>query len=226
MKLFSNQFMHLLKHSLRVERADPQRFLSSFLFGVTILFLFSFAIGELPTNLRLQLALSEVFLCSFLVLQLVHQRILTTEQDDRAIDILMSSPISYSILYLVKVSLAIFLSAVVIIPFVGFLQILHGVSIWNFSFLGILGLVILGLSSLGVLLSQMTEKAAGRDLLFPLLYFPLTVPVLLAAVQASFCLWGISNQDSLDLWLGLLSVFCIIYLTLGVLLFEELVGLD
>jgi heme exporter protein B len=93
-------------------------------------------------------------------------------------------------------------------------------------FLSILTLMILALSSLGVLLSQMTEKAAGRDLLFPILYFPLAVPVLLAVVQASYCLWDIHNREDLNLWLSLLGGFCVIYLTLGIVLFEELVGLD
>jgi heme exporter protein B len=151
---------------------------------------------------------------------------LSTEEEDRAIDVLVSLPISYSVLYLAKVSLAVFLSGIIILPFIGFMQILHGIELWNLSFLSIAGLMILALSALGVLLSQMTEKASGRDLLFPLIYFPLTVPVLLSAVQASFCLWEIHSPESFYLWLGLLGAFCIIYLTLGILLFEELIGLD
>src|SRR4051812_48059072 len=100
-----HQYIELIRHSLKLERAETQRLVSSFLFGITMLFLFAFAIGELPSNIKLQLALSEVFLCSFLVLQLVHQRILATEEEDRAIDVLVGSPISYSVLYLAKVTL-------------------------------------------------------------------------------------------------------------------------
>lgn len=220
------QFFALIRHSFRIELAEPQRLVSSFLFGVTILFLFAFAMDEVPSDIKQQLVLSEVFLCCFLVLQLVHQRILATEEEDRAVDILVTSPISLSVLYIVKVTLAVLLSGIIIFPFIGFMQILHGMDLWNFRFLSVVGLIILALSALGVLLSQMTEKAAGRDLLFPLLYFPLTVPVLLSGVQASFCIWNIHSPDGFNLWLGLLGTFCIIYTTLGVLLFEELIGLD
>jgi len=220
------QVFALLRHSMRLEISESQRVLSSFLFGMTILFLFAFAMGDVPENVKVHLVLSEIFLCIFLVLQLVHQRILSVEEEDRAMDVLVTSSVSISLFYLVKVFLAVLLSGIIIFPFLAFMQILHGVNLWNGLFLCVVALIILALSSLGVLLSQMTEKAAGRELLFPLLYFPLTIPVLLSGVQASFCLWNIHNPDGFDLWLGLLGAFCIIYLTLGVLLFEELIGLD
>lgn len=219
------QFFHLIRHSLRIELREAQRLLSSFLFGVSILFLFAFAVGEFPPNIKMQMVLSELFLCSFLVLQLVHQRMLASEVEDRALDILVASPLSISVLYIVKVCLSTLLSLLIIFPFIAFMQILHNVDILNVFFLGLVFLMVLALSALGVLLSQMTEKASGRDLLFPLLYFPLSVPVLLSGVQASFAYWGIQSEG-FDLWLGLLMGFCIIYITLGVLLFEELVGLD
>jgi heme exporter protein CcmB len=217
------QYSLLIKHSLRIELSNFQRLFSSFLFGITILFLFSFAIGDLDSNIKMKFILSEVFLCSFLVLQLVHQRIFLSDEEDRALDILVSSPLSLSILYLAKVSLSVLLSLLIIFPFVCFMQILHGVSLVNGFFLMLMLLMIVSLSALGVLLSQMTEKAVGRDLLFPLLYFPMTVPVLLSSVQASFCYWEIQNFDGFDLWLGLLIGTCIIYITLGILLFEELI---
>lgn len=220
------QCLAILKHSLRLERAVPQGVLSSFLFGLTVLILFSFAIGEVNDELKMQILLSQVFLCSFLVLQMVHQRILFSEQEDRAMDILVVSPLSYSAIYLAKVIFACLISGIIIFPFIGFMQVLHAVDLWRLPLLATVCLVLVALSSLGVLLTQMTEKASGRDLLYPLLYFPLSVPVLLAGVQASFCLWEIQARDDFTLWLGLLLVFCIIYLSLGVLLFEELLGLD
>ncbi len=226
MKTFLQQWLCLARHGLRLELAEPQRGLSSLLFAVTILFLFSFALGDLPSTFKVQLVLSEAFLCCFLVLQMVHQRLLSIDEKDRAIDVMVASPLSFSAFYLAKVALAVVLSLIIVLPFLWFMQILHGVGLMSFGLIGIVCLVILALSSLGILLAQMTLRAAGRDLLFPLLYFPLSVPVLLSAVQASFCLWQLAKPESFDLWLGLLVGFCIIYLTLGCLFFEELIGLD
>jgi hypothetical protein len=67
-------------------------------------------------------------------------------------------------------------------------------------------------------------------MIYPLIYFPLTTPVLLAAMQASLlaldpetvsmsALWAGPARS----WAGLLLAFDVIYLTLGVLLYGELV---
>ena len=60
-------------------------------------------------------------------------------------------------------------------------------------------------------------------MLFPLLYFPLAIPVLLASVQATLIFLGGGEQGASQ-WLGLLAGFDIIYFTLGLLLFGELLG--
>lgn len=226
MRIFIRQFLLLIRHGFRMEMAEPQRWLSSLLFAVTILFLFSFAIGELPSAIKPRLLLAELFLSCFLVLQLVHQRILAAEEEDNAFDVLTTYSVSFSTLYLVKVILAFFLSVMVIGPFFAIMQLMHNMQVLDPTILGVAGLVIMSLSALGVLLSRMTQSATGRELLFPILYFPLSIPILLAAVQASFCYWQIDNPESLYLWFGLLGGLCIIFLTLGILLFEELFGMD
>ncbi len=226
MRAFLRQWLLLVRHGFRMEMAEPQRWLSSFLFALTILFLFSFAIGEVPSNIKPRLLLAELFLSCFLVLQLVHQRILMAEEEDKAFDVLSTYSVSFSTLYLAKVSLAFGLSVMVIGPFFGIMQLMHNMQVLDPIILSITGLVIMSLSALGVLLSRMTQGATGRELLFPILYFPLSIPILLAAVQAGFCYWQIDSPESLDLWFGLLGGLCIIFLTLGVLLFEELVGMD
>ena len=223
---FHRQTFIIFQHGWKSEIAELQRWFSSFLFALTILFLFAFAIGEIPVVVKQQMILSQVFLCCFLVLQLVHQRILSTEEEDRAIDVLVTYPSSYSSFYLAKVLLSVTLCSLVLLPFLGAMQLLHEVPVMDLTFLGITGLVIVALSALGVLLSQMTQKAKGRELVFPLLYFPLTIPVLLAAVQGVACYWGLQRPEAFNLWFGLLVGFCIIYLTLGLLLFEDIVGLD
>jgi heme exporter protein B len=88
----------------------------------------------------------------------------------------------------------------------------------------ILAMVILGLTSLGTLLAALTDGIEHRVLLFPLIYFPLTTPILLAAGQCSLAL--AQNQSTLEnllsSWLGLLLIFDAIYVILSTLLFGEL----
>jgi heme exporter protein B len=71
----------------------------------------------------------------------------------------------------------------------------------------------------------MMLRSNARQILYPLLYFPLTTPVLLAAVESSKAL--LIEQHSLghlmSSWLGLLVISGIMYFTLSLLLFGELV---
>lgn len=225
-KSFSHQFIILTKLGLKIEFTQLKQLLSSFLFALTLLLLFSFAVGELETNVKIKVVLSEVFVCSFLVLQFVHQRIFQAEESDRALDILLTTPLSLSIVYLSKVFLAILFCTSIISPFLVFIQLIHNIKVLNLFIFTVVLLVVIALSCIGILLSQMTEKSRGKDLLFPLLYFPLTSPVLIAGVQASLSHFEIQNTTNTNLWLGVLLCFSLIYLSLGILLFEELFGLD
>jgi heme exporter protein B len=81
-----------------------------------------------------------------------------------------------------------------------------------------------GLTSLGVLLSAATLKASGREIIFPLLYFPLSTPILLSAIESSLAYFENSSSSGQWIqWLILLVCFNVISFTLGLLLFGELV---
>lgn len=85
-----------------------------------------------------------------------------------------------------------------------------------------------GLAAVGILISAMMLQVESSQILYPILYFPLTTPVLLGAVQSSLELIEKQHSlgDILPSWLGLVIVFDIIYITLSVLLFSELVKAD
>ena len=83
----------------------------------------------------------------------------------------------------------------------------------------------MALASLGVLLSTMMLRSSAKQILYPLIYFPLTTPVLLSAAESarSILVDGKDLQYLLSSWLGLLMIFGIMYFTLCLLLFGELV---
>jgi heme exporter protein B len=99
------------------------------------------------------------------------------------------------------------------------------ISFLSFPLFAIAACSLIALGALGVLLSTMMLRSNARQILYPLLYFPLTTPVLLAAVESSKAL--LIQQHSLShlmsSWLGLLVISGIMYFTLSLLLFGELV---
>ncbi len=75
----------------------------------------------------------------------------------------------------------------------------------------------------GTFFAALGLRARNRELLLPLLLFPISLPALLAMVQAAT---GILTADldaiQIGLWIKQLAAYDIIYTTLCILLFETI----
>lgn len=230
------QFRLLVEQGLRAELADKERIVSPILFAITMLLVFSFAMGEIEPDLKPRVYLAETFLTAFLALQLSFSRLFEPDRQDRVFELMRSYPISYTAWFLAKYTLVLIFGSIILLPTLIFGAFLHQTAsqpLFSWAVCGIAFLALAGLAALGVLLSALTLKAQARQILYPLLYFPLTTPVLLAAVQASLLYIEIQlrpaamagmngGMTTVNAWLGLLLAFNVIYFTLGVLLFSEL----
>jgi len=221
------QFRILLANGIKSELSDLERLISPLLFALTILILFSFAVGEIEPDMRIKLFVAEIFLTTFLSLQISFSRVFEPARTDKVFDLLRTYPVSYNAWFMAKYVLVVLLGLSVALPtiFLGSLmtgRTLVDVSIWGL--VPVAALAVAGLSALGVLLAAITMKAQARQILYPLLYFPMTAPVLLSAIQVSLTyLEKGSFTSETKSWFLLLAAFDVIYVTLGVLLFSELV---
>jgi heme exporter protein B len=79
----------------------------------------------------------------------------------------------------------------------------------------------LGLSAIGSLLGALTESPRMREALVPLLILPLATPVLVAGVKATE-LAAAGRAGEAGSWLGLLVAFDVVFLSVGTVVFGEL----
>jgi len=217
----------LVGQGVKAELADLERLVSPVLFALTMLLMFAFAIGDVEPSLRLRIYLAETFLTALFALQISFSRVFEPDRQDRVFDLMRTYPIDHTGWFLAKYTMVLLLGVATLGPilfFGAFVNQTPSQSLFSWLVVGIAAMALAGLAALGVLLAAMTLKANARQILYPLLYFPLATPVLLAAVQASQLYLG-SGQISPDVraWLGLLLGFDVIYITLGLLLFTELV---
>jgi heme exporter protein B len=84
---------------------------------------------------------------------------------------------------------------------------------------GVSVLCLFGLAGLGVLLASITLRSDVQQVIFPLLYFPLSVPVLLSSTE-TLTSWLETHKwdDSSRGWMTILAAFDVIYITLAFLL--------
>ena len=103
--------------------------------------------------------------------------------------------------------------------------VLYGFSPAKGAFLAWAGFLLgdAGFVSLGVILSAVTIHARSRELILPLLLFPLCLPVLVAGVRCTTLALSGGGFEEAGMWLGRLVAFDVIFISLGTILFPMVV---
>lgn len=218
----------LFLHYLRLEFAQAERLASALLFSIIFLLVFMFALGKVDPVHVPTLFIAESFLAGFFSLQLSFSRSLEPDSQDGVFSLLRAYPLSATAWFVAKYMVVFVMGALILLPTICLAAFFHTearLPLLEPSMFLIAILALVGLVGVGVLLSALMLGSGTRQVLYPLLYFPLTTPVLLAAVESSRAILISESQlgSLMSSWLGLLLIFDIIYCTLGMLLFGELV---
>jgi heme exporter protein B len=75
-----------------------------------------------------------------------------------------------------------------------------------------------GFASTGTLFSAVASNTRMRDVLLPVLFLPLSVPALIAAVETTS--FALGNADDASFWWTLLVVYDVVFMTASLLVFE------
>lgn len=79
----------------------------------------------------------------------------------------------------------------------------------------------LGFAAVGALFAAMLVRARTRDVMLPILLYPMTVPVMIAGVRGtSAVLQSPADTASAIMWIGLLASFDVVFVTLALWTFE------
>jgi heme exporter protein B len=212
-----------LRKEMRLQWRTRGQMMAVFVFGATALLLFSFAIGPDASALR-------TFSAGFLWLALLLSSTLTLaesfhlEMENRALEGLLLLPSNPRALYYGK-AIANWLQLTVLgVALVPVMVVLYDAG--TLQLLKLVGIIILGtagLSAPGTLYAAMTAQVKAKQMLLPLLLFPLIVPALLASVKATSLVILGDPMNQSGAWLTLLAAFDLIYWSLCGLLFGRVV---
>ena len=216
---------NLLTQSLRVDFSAKERLITPVFFAAIILLLLSFAIPEQPPTMRSRMMIAESLLAVFFALQIALSRAFEAERTDRVFDHIRLSPVDSSAFITAKLLHVLLVGGGVTFFTLILSLLLQGQDLSLVTDPVVFGgftLTLIGLAGLGVLLAAITLRAEAQQILFPLLYFPLSVPVLLCSSEA-LVQWLETRKwdDTMRGWSVMLIAFDAIYLTMTVLLGTE-----
>ena len=192
-------------------------------FAVVVLLLFSFAVG--PDSMALaRHAGGYLWLALLLSSTLLLARSMQNEVESGALEGLLLIPVpAASIFYGKALANTVLLVLVALVALPVDLAITGAQVVSPGVALAVLLLGSAGVAAPGTFYAALTARVAGRQLLLPLLLFPLIVPALLAAVKATTLAMTGDPMNQVNSWLTLLLAFDLIYWSLCGLLFEKVI---
>lgn len=192
--------------------------------GITILILLGLALGP-DTQALHNAAVGAVWLATLFSGVLAFNRSFQVELETGALEPLLLYPGPRWTIFAGKLLGNLMFVTLMVAIVVAAGVVLFGVRIpsgWP-ALLGVLALGIVGLVLLGTFYASMASRSRAREVLLPLLLFPMLVPVLLAATTASKALLGADLMHEAGAWIRLLAVYDVVFFIATFIAFEHVI---
>lgn len=221
---FLRQSLTIAAKDLRAELRTKEAINASLSFSLVILLLFSFAFDPTAEQTR-EISGGLLWLVFAFAGALILNRSFARELANDCLDALIASPVSGAALFFGKCLANITLLLIVELISLPVFGVFYNVR-WTRQF-GPLFLVLVlatwGLTVIGTMFSALTVNLRLRELMLPVLVYPMIIPALMAAMQlTTLLLAGQSIAGENMIWLRLLAGFDIIFTALAVTLVETI----
>jgi len=214
----------LLGKDLLIEWRTRARLNALIFFALATLLLFSFAVGP-DTKVLARNAGGYLWLALLFASVLSLGESFRVEQENLTLDGLRLAPADARAIFLSKA-----VGNTVLLTGLGVLLVPVMVALYSVELaMGLRPLALtlllgcMAISAPGTVYSAIASNARARDVLLPLLLFPLIIPALLAAAKATSLVLQGDPMEQLGSWFGLLSGFNLIYWGLGFALFPRVI---
>jgi heme exporter protein B len=193
-------------------------------FSLLVILIFNFAL-DLDPAARKQSAITSGVLWVIFAFAgtLGLNRSMATEKDRGCMDGLLLAPVDRSAIYFGKaLSNLVFMLLVEIIVLPVY-SLLYNLNLFDPGLLLVILLGSIGYVAVGTLLSAMAVQARTRDVLLPILLFPVVLPLVMAAVKASAGFLDNLPMPEISPWLNLLIVYDTIFIAVAFMVFDYVV---
>ncbi len=217
---FVRQIFVVMVKDLRAEFRTKEAINASLAFALVILLLFSFAFEEETTR---DISGGLLWIVFAFAGTLILNRSFAREQPNDCLDALIAAPVPAAALFLGKALANYFLVLAVELVSLPVFGIFHNVN-WTRQFWQLMVVVALGtwaLTVIGTIFSALTVNIRLREVMLPMLTYPILIPALLAAMMLTTDLVAGKpiGPDTVS-WLKMLIGFDIIYTAVSVVLVE------
>jgi heme exporter protein B len=191
-------------------------------FALLVILIFNFAL-ELDAKARANVTSGVLWVTFAFAGTLGLNRSMSQEKDRGCLDGLLLAPVDRSAIYFGKALGNLIFMLLVEIIVLPVYSALYNINLFHPGLILVILLGSIGYVAVGTLLASMAVQTRTRDILLPILLFPVVIPVFISAVKASSGFLQAIPMDEIKPWLNLLVVYDVVFTALAFMVFDYVV---
>ncbi len=203
----------LVLKDIVLEMRSRDLVISVAVFGLLIAVVFNFALNATSQRIT-ELAPGILWVTFAFAATLAMNRAFVREREQGALEGLLLAPVSRDAIFLGKALTSFLFMLLVEAALLPVFAVLLDFSAVSFTLVVVIILATFGFSLVGTLFSAMAAQTRSREIMLPILFFPIILPVIIASVEASTLAIGGQTIVGLDRWLPLIGVFDALFLVI------------
>ena len=204
---------------LRMEVRTKETVSTVLVFSLLVAFIFNFAFDPAPRVIAL-VGPGIVWVAYTFAGMVGMNRNLSLEKDQNTLDGLRLAPVGREALYAGKLLSALTMMLVIEALMLPVFLVFYDFSLFSPWFILIAVLATLGFAAVGTAFSAIAIHTRAREVMLPLLFLPVALPVLIGAVAATGMVLEGGTWAEVSRWVQLLAVFDVMFLVVSSLTFE------
>jgi heme exporter protein B len=220
---FLRKVLAIVQKDVAVELRTREMLSSMFVFSLLVIVIFNFAfelrVGDVRT-----VAPGVLWVTFTFAGMLGLNRSFVLEKDRGCLEGLLLCPVDRSAIYFGKMLGNVLFMAIVEAIILPIFSVLFNISLFFHPvLLLIVVLGTLGFAGVGTLFSAMAVHTRSREVMLPVLLFPIVVPAMIAAVKATGSILNGQAFSEIAHWVRLLAVFDVVFLAISFMTFDYVV---
>lgn len=150
-------------------------------------------------------------------------RSFVTEQEDDCLEGMMLCPMSREVIYVGKMLASLLFMLIIEAVTLPVFTFLFNINVISLQLVVITVLTTIGFVTVGTLFSALAVNTKAREMVLPILFLPIVVPIIIAAVSSSGMVISGESWSGIASWLQLIVAFDVIFLVVSYLVFAFII---
>lgn len=213
MREFLRPVLLMVWKDILLEIRSRELVVSVLVFGLLVAVVFNFALNVTPQRVT-ALAPGILWVAFAFAGTVAMSRAFIREREQGGLEGLLLSPVSRDAIFLGKALASFLFMLLVEMTLLPIFAALFGFSALSLALIATIVLATLGFAVVGTLFSAIAVQTRSREIMLPVLFFPIILPVIIGAVEATTLAIGGETTIGFGRWLPLLGVFDALFLVI------------